>query len=92
MDNISRKAAIKVVQDNLAFSVKAHIIEALSALPAVEEWTVEGLAEAIKQALLKDGGDAFMRLDDDVATFTIDGDVNLLEVARQLISPTRPSD
>lgn len=30
--------AIKVVQDNLAFSVKADIIKALSALPAVEGW------------------------------------------------------
>ena len=30
--------AIKVVQDNLAFSVKADIIKALSALPAVGGW------------------------------------------------------
>jgi len=34
--------AIKVVQDNLAFSVKAHIIEALSALPAVDGWLLIG--------------------------------------------------
>ncbi len=30
--------AIEVVQDNLAFSVKADIIKALSALPAVDGW------------------------------------------------------
>lgn len=40
MDNrtIRLSDAIKVVQDNLAFSVKADIIKALSALPAVEGW------------------------------------------------------
>ena len=35
---ISLNAAIAVVQDNLAFSVKAQIIEALSSLPNVEGW------------------------------------------------------
>ena len=35
---ISLKAAIAVVQDNLAFSVKAQIVKALSSLPSVEGW------------------------------------------------------
>lgn len=36
--HINLDAAIQVVQNNLAFSVKADIIKALSALPAVSGW------------------------------------------------------
>ena len=35
---ISLNAAIAVVQDNLAFSVKAQIVKALSSLPNVDGW------------------------------------------------------
>lgn len=36
MDNISREAAIEVAEQVLSFSLKHHMIAALSALPAVE--------------------------------------------------------
>ena len=38
MTYIKLKDAVKVVQDNLAFSVKAHIIAALRSLPTDDGW------------------------------------------------------
>lgn len=57
---VSRKAAIAAVQDNLAFSVKAQIIAALNALPAVDEW--KPIETASKSEMILGHADGMVRL------------------------------
>ena len=62
MDNrtIRLSDAIKVVQDNLAFSVKADIIKALSALPAVVGWLdIESAPRHVIILIYADGPDGY---------------------------------
>jgi prefoldin subunit 5 len=49
MDMIKRADAIKAVNDNLAFSVKAQIIAAINAIPSHAEATEAALAVARKE-------------------------------------------